>query len=105
MNTKNNVVDVSPFLLFETSADSAETHQERDNIGDDDQGYADYDDDEKEVVAGEKKNHDEVSSYQRWTERKEGEIMTVDTSSTRNDEKLAREIEKNRMFWEACLAS
>lgn len=128
MNTMNNVVDVSPFLLFEASADS-ETHQEHSRDEDDDKCYDDYGDDdessrsqstsrltsfdsimideeEEEKDAGEKEDHDDgdgvVNSY---LERRERENLTVDSSSTGNDEKLTREIEKNRMFWEACLAS
>ncbi|CAA7030477.1 unnamed protein product [Microthlaspi erraticum] len=126
MNTKNNVVeDVSPFFVFESSADS-ETHEERRQHGNanDDKGYGDYGndaestsqrtigatgydsvemDEEEEVVVGEKEEHDdvEVNSYRR----KESENLTVDRSSTGNDEKLIREMEKSRMFWEACLSS
>lgn len=129
MNTKKNVVDVSPFLLFKSSADT-ETHRKRARDGDDDECYKDYGDDaestsqrtigstgfdsvkmdeEEEIVAGEKEDHDDedgvVNSYRRWPEGRERENLTVDSCSTRNDEKLMKEIEKNRMFWEACLAS
>ncbi|KAG2260895.1 hypothetical protein Bca52824_080189 [Brassica carinata] len=131
MNTKNNVlVDVSPFLLFEVSADS-ETHEEQGgHEGDDDDkdygndaestsqvtgGSAGFDsvemdeeEKEEELVTGEKEEHDEeeVNSHGRWPERREDESSNVDSSSTRNDGRLTRrKIEKDRMFWEACLAS
>ncbi|KAF8089412.1 hypothetical protein N665_0506s0018 [Sinapis alba] len=128
MNTKNNVlVDVSPFLLFEASADS-ETHEEGGHEGDDDkynENDAEYstsqvmgrstgfdsvemDKEEEEVVTGEKEEHDEeeVNSHKRWSERTENESRSVDSPSARNDERLMRrKIEDDRMFWEACLAS
>ncbi|XP_009116968.1 histone chaperone ASF1 [Brassica rapa] len=132
MNTKNNVlVDVSPFLLFEASADS-ETREEGGHVGYDDKdhgndaestsqvtgGSADFDsvemeeeeeEKEEELVTGEKEEEheeEEVNSHVRWPERRENESGSVDSSSTRNDERLMRrKIEKDRMFWEACLAS
>lgn len=132
MNTKNNVlVDVSPFLLLEASADS-ETREEGGHDGYDDKdhgndaestsqvtgGSADFDsvemeeeekEKEEELVTGEKEEeHDEeeVNSHGRWPESRENESGSVDSSSTRNDERLMRrKIEKDRMFWEACLAS
>lgn len=135
MNTKNNVVvEVSPFLLFEACADS-ETHRvkESGHEGDDVKGREDYVDDaescrwetstsqmrsrstdcnpvkEEVEVARENEEHDEgdgeVNSYQRWPEKRDRENLTIDLSSTGNDEKLISEMEKNRMFWEACLTS
>ncbi|RID47792.1 hypothetical protein BRARA_I04358 [Brassica rapa] len=131
MNTKNNVlVDVSPFLLFEASADS-ETREEGGHVGYDDKGHgndaestsqvtgglADFDsvemeeeeEKEEELVTGEKEEEheeEEVNSHVRWPEKRENESGSVDASSTRNDERLMRrKIEKDRMFWEACLAS
>ncbi|KAJ0246389.1 hypothetical protein HA466_0169330 [Hirschfeldia incana] len=133
MNTKNSVlVDVSRFLLFEASADS-ETHEDQgghDHEGDDDKDYGNdaestsqvtngstgidsvemNDEEEKEenqVMPGEKEERDEeeVNSHGRWPESREDDSRRVDSSSTRNDERLMRKIEKDRMFWEACLAS
>ncbi|CAL9245325.1 unnamed protein product [Arabidopsis halleri] len=121
--TKNNVVEVSPFLFMEASADSETTHQERGHDGDDVKGREEYGEDaescrcetstsqrtsrstdfdpveEEADVAGENEDDDdedgEVNSY-----RRDGGKLTVDSSS-----RLMSEIEKNRMFWEACLAS
>ncbi|CAB87744.1 putative protein [Arabidopsis thaliana] len=131
--TKNNVVEVSTFLFFEASADSETTHQERGHDGDDVKGCDDCGEDAESCrcemstsqrmsrstdfdtveevadVAGENEGHvdedGEVNSYRKWPERRDGENLTVDSSSTGNDERLMSEIEKNRMFWEACLAS
>ncbi|XP_010512697.1 PREDICTED: uncharacterized protein LOC104788632 [Camelina sativa] len=128
MNTKNNVVEVSTFLLFEASGDSESYDQEHGHEDDDAKGREDHGDDaesymcetstsprrtsrsndvdpvEEEEVAGENEDHDdgegEVNSYRRWPERRDR-----DSSSTGRDERLISEIEKNRMFWEACLAS
>ncbi|XP_010413211.1 PREDICTED: uncharacterized protein LOC104699583 [Camelina sativa] len=132
MNTKNNVVEVSTFLLFEASGDSESHHQEHGHEGDDAKGREDHGDDaescrcetstsqrtsrstnldpvgqeeeEEAEVAGENEDHDdgegEVNSYRRWPERTDR-----DSSLTGSDERLISEIEKNRMFWEACLAS
>ncbi|ESQ43772.1 hypothetical protein EUTSA_v10006446mg [Eutrema salsugineum] len=131
MNTKNNLVDVSPFLLFEASADS-ETRQECGHESGDDKGHEEYAkdaestsqktssgstgsdsvenmDEEEDVVAGEKEESDdgdgEVNSYRRWPEMSDCEKRTVGSSSTGNDERLLSEIEKNRRFWDSCLAS
>ncbi|XP_010468899.1 PREDICTED: uncharacterized protein LOC104749020 [Camelina sativa] len=133
MNTKNNVVEVSPFFLFEASGDSESHHQEEHgHEGDDSKGREDHGDDaescrcepsstsqrtrrstdldlvgqkeEEGEVAGENEDHDdgegEVNSYRRWSERRDR-----DSSSTGSEERLVSEIEKNRVFWEACLAS
>ncbi|EOA24925.1 hypothetical protein CARUB_v10018216mg [Capsella rubella] len=136
----NNVVEVSPCLLFEASGDSENHHQERGLEGDDVlKGHEDHSDDDAEScrcgsqmtsrstdhdpveeeeeeeeeeeaeVAGENEDHDdgdgEVNSYGRSPEKRDRENRTVDLSSTGNDERSISEIEKNRMFWEACLAS
>lgn len=129
------VDDVTPLFVFEASADSETHEERRQHgNGNDDKGNGDcgqdaestsqrtiggtgYDsvemdeEEEEEVVVGEKKDHDdgvgdgEVNSYRRWPEREESENLTVTNSSPGNDEKLMREMEKNRLFWEACLAS
>ncbi|WZZ18238.1 hypothetical protein YC2023_111327 [Brassica napus] len=120
MNTKNNVlVDVSPFLLFEASADS-ETREEGGHVGYDDKGHgndaestsqvtgglADFDsvemeeeeEKEEELVTGEKEEEheeEEVNSHVRWPEKRENESGSVDASSTRNDESLVVKLEIN----------
>lgn len=131
MNTKNNVlVDVSPFLIFEVSADSDTREDQGGHEGDnDDKDYGndaestsqvtggsagfdsvemDEEEKEEELVTGEEEEHDEeeVNSHGRWPKRREDESSNVDSSATRNDGRLTRrKIEKDRMFWEACLAS
>lgn len=126
MNITKSVFDVSPFLLLEASADSEAGH---DGV-DDDQRLNDYDGDddidescsassyetscvtwtshglgfeleadtveEERDVAGEEEEDDsgegEVNSYRRSCQR---ENLAVEMS----------EMDKSRMFWEACLAS
>ncbi|KAG7570878.1 hypothetical protein ISN45_Aa04g034140 [Arabidopsis thaliana x Arabidopsis arenosa] len=121
----NNVFDVSPFLLLEASADSEAGH---DSV-DDDKCVKDYDIDEscsasscetscvtrtsqrpisdlddtvnEERDAGEEDDDDgegEVNSYVRCG-RSQRENLAVDSGA------VVSEMDQNRMFWEACLAS
>lgn len=128
MNTTNNVFDVSPFLLLEASADSEAGH---DSV-DDDKCVKDYDlghesssasscetscvsqrtsllgfdlqDDtvnHEERDAGDEEDEDgegEVNSYIRCG-RSQRENLAVDSAA------VVSEMDQNRMFWEACLAS
>ncbi|EFH56594.1 hypothetical protein ARALYDRAFT_322437 [Arabidopsis lyrata subsp. lyrata] len=99
----NNVFDVSPFLLLEASADSEAGH---DSV-DDDKCVKDCDIDEScsasscETSCQRPINDDgegEVNSYIRCG-RSQRENLAVDSGA------VVSEMDQNRMFWEACLAS
>ncbi|KAG2331970.1 hypothetical protein Bca4012_018447 [Brassica carinata] len=139
MNTTKEVLDVSPFLLLESSADS-DTYRQgggadeiegaqdgEHNVNNND--YADRDDidesctansyetssvttrrpsfDQEDKVkeeiiltAGEEEDEDgEVNSYIIRYRTSQRENLTVDSSA------VVSEMDKSRMFWEACLAS
>ncbi|CAN6979376.1 unnamed protein product, partial [Brassica oleracea var. botrytis] len=141
MNTTKKVLDVSPFLLLESSADSDSyrqgggadqiegAHDGEPNVNNND--YADRDDTDESctanpyetscvttwrpifdaedtvkeeiiLTAGEEEDEDgegEVNSYIIRYMRSQRENLTVDSSA------VVSEMDKNRMFWEACLAS
>ncbi|KAF8116067.1 hypothetical protein N665_0023s0045 [Sinapis alba] len=135
MNTTNEVFDVSPFLLLESSADSEtycdsggadQTEAAQDADGDDTdescsansyetscvtttwrQSFDTEDTVKEEMIltaAGEEEEEDgegEVNSYIIRYRRSQRENLTVDSSAV----VVVSEMDKSRMFWEACLAS
>lgn len=124
MNTTKSVLfDVSPFLLLEASADSEAGHD-----GLDDECFNDYDGDDIDESCS-------ASSYETscvtWTRQRpnglgfeaedtvkeereagveeeddgEGEVNSYRRCQRENLAVEMSEIDKSRMFWEACLAS
>ncbi|XP_010525249.1 PREDICTED: uncharacterized protein LOC104803071 [Tarenaya hassleriana] len=116
----NSVVDVSPFLLFEATADSETDCHIPDTRDDDDDN-----DDAESCRAGscetpfattsrvsgsgfdsatvEEEEGEEVNSYGKWA-RRENQKLVVDLSASKGKER-ASEMERSRLFWEACLTS
>ncbi|KAL9844521.1 hypothetical protein AtNW77_Chr2g0271151 [Arabidopsis thaliana] len=113
MNTTNNVFDVSPFLLLEASADSEAGHDSSCSASSCETSCVsqrtsllgfDLQDDtvnHEERDAGDEEDEDgegEVNSYIRCG-RSQRENLAVDSAA------VVSEMDQNRMFWEACLAS
>ncbi|KFK37549.1 hypothetical protein AALP_AA4G271100 [Arabis alpina] len=129
MNMTKSVFDVSPFLLFEASADSEAGH---DGV-DDDQCVNDYDGDDdmdescsasscetscvtwtsqrpsgllgvdhaEETVEKER----DVAGEEEEDDNGEGEVNSYRRCKRENLAVEMSEMDKSRLFWEACLAS